>query len=226
MDYRLAQLRKKYDLADDSQKVAFLQDAAQLVSALPSAVEREIYGGHAAQAAGVSADAMKLEVDRALKGRLRKAKRQQERRDLAPASQLQPKARALRYENIRSARAEEGLLRLLMLDPGLAGRMEGVTGAEFSSPLLGRAFDCLSGRAAAGLSTQLAALAGEFTGEEMDHLAQVAAQPESAANSGLAIPNYISAIRMERAKRDAMSQDEALLAAQKKYQQKKAYMEA
>ena len=225
VDYRLAQLRKKYDLADDSQKVAFLQDAAQLVSALPSAVEREIYGGHAAQAAGVSADAMKLEVDRALKGRLRKAKRQQERRDLAPASQLQPKARALRYENIRSARAEEGLLRLLMLDPGLAGRMEGVTGAEFSSPLLGRAFDCLSGRAAAGLSTQLAALAGEFTGEEMDHLAQVAAQPESAANSGLAIPNYISAIRMERAKRDAMSQDEALLAAQKKYQQKKAYME-
>ena len=225
VDYRLAQLRKKYDLADDGQKVAFLQDAAQLVSALPSAVEREIYGGHAAQAAGVSADAMKLEVDRALKGRLRKAKRQQERRDLAPASQLQPKARALRYENIRSARAEEGLLRLLMLDPGLAGRMEGVTGAEFSSPLLGRAFDCLSGRAAAGLSTQLAALAGEFTGEEMDHLAQVAAQPESAANSGLAIPNYISAIRMERAKRDAMSQDEALLAAQKKYQQKKAYME-
>lgn len=225
VDYRLAQLRKKYDLADDSQKVAFLQDAAQLVSALPSAVEREIYGGHAAQAAGVSADAMKLEVDRALKGRLRKAKRQQERRDLAPASQLQPKARALRYENIRSARAEEGLLRLLMLDPGLAGRMEGVTGAEFSSPLLGRAFDCLSGRAAAGLSTQLAALAGEFTGEEMDHLAQVAAQPESAANSGLAIPNYISAIRMERAKRDAMCQDEALLAAQKKYQQKKAYME-
>ena len=91
VDYRLAQLRKKYDLADDSQKVAFLQDAAQLVSALPSAAEREIYGGHAAQAAGVSADAMKLEVDRALKGRLRKAKRQQERRDLAPASQLQPK---------------------------------------------------------------------------------------------------------------------------------------
>ena len=32
-------------------------------------------------------------------------------------------------------------------------------------------------------------------------------------------------VLMERAKRDAMCQDEALLAAQKKYQQKKAYME-
>lgn len=65
VDYRLAQLQKKFDLNDDSQKVAFLQEAAQLVSALHSAVEREIYGGHAAQAAGVTPDAMKMEVDRA-----------------------------------------------------------------------------------------------------------------------------------------------------------------
>ena len=33
----------------------------------------------------------------------RKARKQQERRDLTPASQLQPKNRGLRYENIRSA---------------------------------------------------------------------------------------------------------------------------
>ena len=226
VDYRLAQLQKKFDLSDDSQKVAFLQEAAQLVSALHSAVEREIYGGHAAQAAGVTPDAMKLEVDRALKGRLRKAKKQQERRDLTPTSQLRPKSRSLRYENIRSARAEEGLLRLLMLDPGLADKMAGITGAEFSSPLLGRAFDRLMQRAGEGLSTQLAALAEDFSGGEMDHLAQVAAQPESVANSGQAIADYISLIRGEKLLREGGEQgDDLLLAVQKKYQQKKAYME-
>ena len=189
-------------------------------------MEREIYGGHAAQAAGVTPDAMKLEVDRALKGRLRKAKKQQERRDLAPASQLQPKSKSLRYENIRSARAEEGLLRLLMLDPGLADRMGGITGEEFSSALLGRAFDRLSSRAREGLSTRLASLAEDFGREEMDHLAQVAAQPESVANSGRAIQDYIAVIRGERLLRSGQAQgDELLLAAQKKYQQKKAYME-
>lgn len=226
VDYRLAQLQKKFDLNDDSQKVAFLQEAAQLVSALHSAVEREIYGGHAAQAAGVTPDAMKLEVDRALKSRLRKAKKQQERRDLTPTSQLQPRARSLRYENIRSARAEEGLLRLLILDPGLADKMAGIKGAEFSSPLLGRAFDRLMQRAGEGLSTQLAALAEDFSGGEMDHLAQVAAQPESVANSGQAIADYISLIRGEKLLREGGEQgDDLLLAVQKKYQQKKAYME-
>ena len=226
VDYRLAQIQKKYNLTDDSQKVAFLQEAAQLVSTLRSAVEREIYGGHAAHTAGDSPDTMKLEVDRALKARLRKAKKQQERRDLTPASQLQPRARSLRYENIRSARAEEGLLRLLMLDPGLADKMAGITGAEFSSPLLGRAFDRLMQRAGEGLSTRLAALAEDLSGGEMDHLAQVAAQPESVANSGQAIADYISLIRGEKLLREGGEQgDDLLLAVQKKYQQKKAYME-
>lgn len=226
VDYRLTQIQKKYDLTDDGQRIAFLQEAAGLVSSLHSAVEREIYGGHAAQTAGVTPDAMKLEVDRALKSRLRKAKKQQERRDLTPASQLQPRARSLRYENIRSARAEEGLLRLLMLDPGLSGQMSGITGAEFSSPLLGRAFDRLVRRAEEGLSTQLAALAEDFSGEEMNHLAQVAAQPESVSNSQKAIADYISLIRSERLLRGGGEQgDDLLLAVQKRHQQKKAYME-
>ena len=223
VDYRLTQIQKKYDLTDDGQRIAFLQEAAQLVSGLHSAVEREIYGGHAAQTAGVSADTMKLEVDRALRGRLRKAKKQQERRDLTPASQLQPKARGLRYENIRSARAEEGLLRLLMLDPGLVSKMGDLTGKEFSSPLLGRIFDRLCQRAREGLSTQLAALAEELSGEEMNHIAQVAAQPESVVNSDPAIRDYIALIRSETLLRGGG--DDLLLAAQKKYQQKKAYME-
>ena len=226
VDYRLDQLRQKFDLEDDAQRVAFLQEAAQLVSALPSAVEREIYGGHAARTAGVSPETMKLEVDRALRHRLRREKWQQERRDLAPVSQLQPKARGLRYDNIRSARAEEGLVRLLILDPGLAGQMEDIREEEFSSPLLGRAFGLLRRRAREGLSTQLASLAGELSGEEMDHLAQVADQPESAANSAQAIRDYISVIRGEALLRGGGEDKEALLlAAQKKYQQKKAYLE-
>ena len=55
----------KYNLEDDAQRVAFLQEAAQLLSTLPSPVEREIYGGHAAQTAGVSPEAMAQEVKKA-----------------------------------------------------------------------------------------------------------------------------------------------------------------
>ena len=226
VDYRLAQIEKKFDLTDDVQKVAFLQEAAQLLATLPSAVEREIYGGHAAQRVGVTPETMKLEVDRALKGRLRREKKQQERRELAPAAQCQPRQRELRYEDVRSALAEEGLIRLLMLDPGLVGKMDGIRGEEFSSPLLGRAFDLLHSRGEEGLSTSLAALAEHFTPEEMNHLAQVAEKPENTANSTQSIGDYIAIIRGQALLRRGGEQgDELLLAAQRQYQQKKAYLE-
>ena len=225
VDYRLDQLRAQYNLEDDAQRVAFLQDAAQLLSTLSSPVEREIYGGHAAQAAGVSPEVMAQEVKKAFSRRVRKQQKQQERRDLTPAVQLQPKQRGLRYENIRSARAEEGVIRLLLLDPSLAGDMEQLREEDFSSPLLGKAYALLLRRARDGLSTQLPLLAGELTGEEMDHLAYVAGQPESLANSRRSLADYIAVIRGEALKRSGVSGDDLLLAAQQKNFQKKAYME-
>ena len=225
VDYRLDQLKAKFNLEDDGQRVAFLQEAAQLLSTLPSPVEREIYGGHAAQAAGVSPEVMAQEVKKAFSRRVRKQQKQQERRDLTPAVQLQPKQRGLRYENIRSARAEEGVIRLLLLDPSLAGDMEQLREEDFSSPLLGKAYALLFRRARDGLSTQLPLLAGELTGEEMDHLAYVAGQPESLANSRRSLADYIAVIRGEALKRSGVSGDDLLLAAQQKNFQKKAYME-
>ena len=225
VDYRLEQIRKKYDLSDDSQKVGFLQEAAQLLSSLPSAVEREIYGRHAAETAGVSPEAVAQEVKKAFQRRLRKEQKQQERRDLTPAIQLQPKSRGLRYENIRSARAEEGVLRLLLLDPSLHRELTQLRPEEFSSPLLGKAYALLLRRAEEGLSTQLSLLAGELTSEEMDHLTQVASAPESMANSRQSLADYIAVIRAEAIKRSGASGNDLLLAAQRSNLEKKAYME-
>ena len=225
VDYRLEQIRKKYDLSDDSQKVGFLQEAAQLLSSLPSAVEREIYGRHAAETAGVSPEAVAQEVKKAFQRRLRKEQKQQERRDLTPAIQFQPRARGLRYENIRSARAEEGVLRLLLIDPSLHRELTQLRPEEFSSPLLGKAYALLLRRAEEGLSTQLSLLAGELTSEEMDHLTQVASAPESMANSRQSLADYIAVIRAEAIKRSGASGNDLLLAAQRSNLEKKAYME-
>ena len=107
-------------------------------------MEREIYTTRAAEAAKITPDAMKLEVQRAFKRRAAREKRAELRKDLNPAAALQPKERALRYENLRSARAEEGIIRLL-----LSGRHPVSSDAmpippeQFSSPLLGRVYQLL-----------------------------------------------------------------------------------
>ena len=225
VDYRLEQIRKKFNLEDDVQRVAFLQEAAQLIASLHSPVEREIYGGHAAQTAGVTNEAMAQEVKKAFHARVRKENKQRERRDLSPATKLQPNARSLRYDNIRSARAEEGVIRLLMKDPGLMDRLDGLTSGQFSSPLLGKVFDLILERLEHGVSPELPTMTGELPQEEMDHMTRVIDQPESTAHGARALADYISIIRGEAMHRSDLAGDELLMAAQKKYQQKKAYME-
>ena len=225
VDYRLDQIRAKYNLEDDAQRVSFVQEAAQLLSTLPSPVEREVFGGHAAKTAGVSPEAMALEVKKAFQQRVRRLEKQQERRNLTPALELQPRLREFRYENVRSAQAEEGVIRLLMLDPALHTALDGLPPEEFSSPLLGKIYRLLLRRAQEGRSTQAALLAEDLTGEEMNHLSSVASRPESMDNRRQALTDYIAVIRDEALKRSGIGGDELLRAAQRKNLKTKAYME-
>ena len=97
--------------------------------------------------------------------------------------------------------------------------------SEFSSPLLGKVYDLIRQRLEEGSTPHLGAMAHELTGEEMDHMSRVLHQPESVAHSDRSIADYISIIRGEAMHRGDLAGDDLLLAAQRKYQQKKAYME-
>jgi len=224
MDYQLAQISRTYDLQDDTGRLDFLREATGFLASLHSAVEREIYGGKVAQMAGISPESIAQEVKKELRRRFNREAKKKERRDLTPASQLQPKARPLRYENIRSARAEEGVVRLLMLDGTLAPELDGIQGEDFSSPLLGKVCDLLLERIEHNLSTALACLAPHLTGEEMDHMTQVMSQPQDMSHGRRAMADYIAVLQEEKVKRAAGS-DDLLLQIQKRYQEKKAYME-
>ena len=187
---------------------------------MTGAVEREVYTVRAAEIAKIAPDAMKLEVRRAMKRKNAKEKKAELRRDLNPSTSLQPKERSLRYENIRSARAEEGLLRLILLDESLFDTQAPPAQEEFSSPLLGRAFSLLHQAHREGRTVGLHILASELSGEEMSHITCISQQPESLRNGAKALSDYISIIQSEANKRAGGDMD-PLLAATEKYKNKK-----
>jgi len=219
IEFRMSQVAGKYDLSDDQARVAYCEEVSGLLASLGNAVEREIYAARAAEAAKITPEAMKLEIRRALKRKTSRERKAQERKGLNPASMLQPKERTFRYENIRSARAEEGVLRLLLLDSGLFPAEPPLAAEQFSSPLLGKAFSLLWDCRAAGRPATLSTLAGEFSAEEMSHLTGVVQQPESLANGNQALRDYINIIR-EEAKKRAGGAEDPLLAAMMKYKKR------
>ena len=218
VEYQLNAILKKYDLRDDDQKVQYLQESAELISTLGSSVQREVYSGRVAEVAKISMDAMKLEVDRAYKRRQYKEKKKQEKIDLSPARNLQPKSRNIRYDNIKSAMAEEMVLALALREPALLDHTRDLKPEMFSSELLGRVFAQLSKRHHEGLEVSLGGLT-DFTAEEMSHIAGILQRQEGPVNEQ-ALLDCIRTIQSEYQSNKVQS-DEDIRALQERMKQRK-----
>jgi DNA primase len=218
VEFQLNAIRRKYDLRVDAQKVDYIHESAQLLSTLDSSIQREIYGHRVAEEAGISYDALKLEVDRAFKRRIAKEKKQQEKVDLAPARNLQPRARSIRYDNMRSAMAEETVIALVLKEPALLDRTGSLQAEAFSSPLLGKVFAQLQQRHRDGLDVSVAVLA-ELSGEEMSHIVGISQRQDGPVNE-TALDDCIRIIRAEH-ESGSISSDDALLAYRNKLKESK-----
>ena len=223
MEFRLAQIAGKYDLRDDRARIAYAAEVSDELAALENAVERDVYTARAAEAAGFSREALALEVKRAARRRSAGEKKRRERRELNPGAVAQPQERGLRYENLRSAMAEEGVLRLLMQDDSLFPPEAPLREEDFSSPLLGRIFTLLWEKRGAGQARSLAALGEALTPEEMSHLTAVLQKPESPGSARQALQDYVAVIRQEQEKRSRADTVDPLAAAKDTFKQKKGY---
>ncbi len=209
VEYQLNAIRKKYDIREDDQKIRYIQESAELISTLPGSAQREIYGNRVAEAAGLSTEAMKMEISKAYKRRMAKQKKEQEQIDLAPVRTLQPKVRSVRYDNMKSAMAEEGIISMVLLEPSLMDQAKNLTGESFSVPLFGRVYEGLKALYRAGLEVSLSAL-GDISSEEMSHLTGMVLRAEGVVNEA-AFSDYVATIDKIQ-KSQKISSDEDLMA--------------
>ena len=218
VEYQLQAIRNKYDLQQDDQRVKFIQESAGLICTLGSAVQREVYGGRVAEAANISYDVMKLEVNKAFKSRIAREKKQQEKIDLAPVRALQPKERSIRYDNMKSAMAEESVIAQILKEPALLDKTAGLREENFSVPLLGRAFSQLQQRHSTGLEVSLGVLT-DVTGEEASHLAGIGQRHQGPVNEE-AFRDCVRTILAEH-QSAKVSTDDDLLALREKLKERK-----
>ena len=181
VEYQLNAIRRKFDLREDDQKIQYVHESAELICTLDSSVKREVYGARVAEAAGISLEAMKLEVNKAFKRRINREKKKQEQIDLAPAKNLQPKSRNFRYDNMKSAMAEETVIAMALKEPAMLNGIGTLKAEQFSSNLLGKVFDQLCARYRQGLEVSISVLA-DLDGEEMSHIVSVVQRHQGPVN--------------------------------------------
>ena len=217
VEYQLGVIRGKYDIREDDQRIRYVHEAAELISTLGSSVQREVYGGRVAEIAGISMDAMKLEVNKAFKRRMAIERKKKERENLAPAKALQPKDRSIRYDNMKSAMAEEGVIAQILREPGLLSECGNLKGSSFSVPLLGRVYDDLSSRYREGLEVSLSVL--ELSAEEMSHVAGITQRHQNTVNAD-AFHDCVNTV-LSQHQSAGVSTDDDLMALRNKLKERK-----
>ena len=204
IEYRLLAARDKYDLETDDGRLGFLSEAVELLASLPNSVEREVYGTRAAEYAGISADAVSNEVKRTLSKRIAAEKKRRERDEQRVGRSMQPKDKSIRYENVRSAAAEEGVIRLMLKDPGIIAETGRLSQGDFTSPFLGKLFSIIKDKHETAGELSLPVLASMLEPAEASQLTVILQRPESSANSVQAMRDYIEKIKTEQMNRTAI----------------------
>ena len=220
VDYRLRSVREKYDLSLDEQKVDYLKEATDLLSRLSSKVERQVYAMRVAGEVGVQATVVADEVERRRKALLSRARREEDRQQSRPVRQSQPAEKELRFEDPRSAAAEQGLIRLLSLEPELARRPGLPEPEDFSSQPLGHIYQILRERIAEHASVSPAGLSAVLTGQEMGLLVRIQQEPEDLSRGEVALKDYIKVIRDRKEQREQKNAPLDLLALAKSQREK------
>ena len=131
-----------------------------------------------------------------------------------------PAARELHYDDPASAAAEEGLIRLLYLEPALIGTPGLPPPEDFSAPGLGRIYGVLRKRIEAGQHISTDHLAGELSGDELGLLVSILQKPEQLKRSRQSISDYISKIEERKQLRDGGTD---LMALREQLKKKKGY---
>ena len=212
----------KYDLTQDDQKVAFLKEATELVASLPGQVERQVYAIRTANTAGVGQDIVVAEVERRRKRLLAKARRNDEHALSRPEHASQPAAKALRYRDPVSAAAEEGIIRLLYLEPSLGNTDTLPDPDEFSSDALGKIYRLIREKISDGDSFSVGTMTTELSQDEMNLLVNILQKPEILSNGKRAMNDYIQKIN-EQKERNSPEDELDLNALRNRLRERKGY---
>ena len=220
VEYRLDSIKSRYDMTSDEQKIAYLKEAADVVAQLPGPVEREVYAMRLSEQTGVPLAAVTDEVKRCRQRRARKQKRDEQRAQLRPAHAMQQRPSGVKYSDPRCAAAEEGIVRLLYLDPTLFRKGQPPDAALFTSPELKSIYTALLDKALRGEEIKLAALSAALTPQEMSLLTGIIQTPADLSNAPKALADYIDILQTQRCAADGA---EDLRALAERLKEKKGY---
>ncbi|MCD8026901.1 MAG: DNA primase [Clostridiales bacterium] len=200
VEYRLNKLKQQYNTETTDGKIAYLEEAAKVISGISSPLERDVYISKISNETGVEKSSFNQQFKNIFKRSNREAAKKQMNKIQADLSGRSDKINSDHYKKPRSSSAEEALVVFLINNPDLAPEIsDGVKPEQFQNSLMKRYYEYMLGRIERGLDP-LNNVTADFTNDEASKLYQLLSQSIPAASTKEAMREYINVINEESKK--------------------------
>ncbi len=196
-EFKLEGILKKYDVNRTDDKLKAASEVTVFVAGVYSAVERELYIGRAAEMLGIEPTSLKRDVERRMKMNSTERKKQETRQIQQQTAGFGDRVNPETSSNLRAARAEEGILGILMIYPELISETKAIISPdEFITEFNRRVYTAM---------VEVGRFDGSaYTLDEMGRLTRMKVNRESLTdNSMTEVKALASVIKSQRLKSDA-----------------------
>ena len=179
LDFRLENLRRKYDLKEDSQRLQYVKEAVEMLAQRSNPTEREVYAGRLAEQTDISKSAILAQLAQAGQQVGRKHRWEQNRAILHSGEMdtIEVPYSAGGRQALGVASAQQRLLAAVLREPRyLPQAQAGLQPEQFLMPLHQQIYQAMLDTAARGEDLTLAVLHQTLSEEALHELSRLAAQ--------------------------------------------------
>ena len=179
LDFRLENLRRKYDLKEDSQRLQYVKEAVEMLAQRSNPTEREVYAGRLAEQTDISKSAILAQLAKAGQQVGRRHRREQNRAILHSGEMdtIEVPYSAGGRQALGVASAQQRLLAAVLREPRYLPQVQaGLQPEQFLMPLHQQIYQAMLDTAARGEDLTLAVLHQTLSEEALHELSRLAAQ--------------------------------------------------
>ena len=179
LDFRLENLRRKYDLKEDPQRLQYVKEAVEMLAQRSNPTEREVYAGRLAEQTDISKSAILAQLAQAGQQVGRRQRREQNRAILHSGEMdtIEVPYSAGGRQALGVASAQQRLLAAVLREPRYLPQVQaGLQPEQFLMPLHQQIYQAMLDTAARGEDLTLAVLHQTLSEEALHELSRLAAQ--------------------------------------------------
>lgn len=205
-EFVLTKIKNKYDLETPDGKIRFFNEAFAVLAALPP-IEQDIYISKFTEELNVSKNSIELQLKEYITKQKKKVENTKAAKIISNQKPFDQKFNPTGLTNLRLAKAQERFITLLLYNPDFYRKENCIAEEMIDSPFYRKAYHIITQRLEEERSIDLTAVSGEFTPEELGHLAFIQSKGNNFINAREEYADCIKTIREEYNKKNQSDPD-------------------